>query len=217
MGEADDIGTVTPVLFDVDGVLIDTADAHGRVWRAWARRRGLDPENVWRATQGRRRTDILRLLVPELDPAEEHRVLDGLMAAEEPGFRAFDGAGMLLRALPPHRWAVVTSGRAAPTAARLARTGLPVPEVRICAEDVTGGKPSPEGYLTAAARLSVDPTHCVVVEDSPAGIEAGLAAGCTVYAVASTLSPHELGHAHACFPSLREAARELMPSCSPEG
>jgi len=51
----------------VDGVLIDTADAHGRVWRAWAGLRGLDPEAVWRATQGRRRADILRLVAPGLD------------------------------------------------------------------------------------------------------------------------------------------------------
>ncbi|WP_330307099.1 MULTISPECIES: HAD-IA family hydrolase [unclassified Streptomyces] len=206
-----DVGSVTPVLFDVDGVLIDTADAHGRVWRAWARLHGLDPEAVWRATQGRRRTDTLRRVAPDLDPVEEHRVLDRLMAAEEPGFRAFDGAAPLLHALPPHLWAVVTSSRATPTAARLARTGLPVPQVRVCAEDVSEGKPSPEGYLTAAARLAVDPARCVVVEDSPAGIEAGLAAGCTVYAVASTHSPAELARAHVCFPSLSEAARELTP------
>ncbi|MFI6491909.1 HAD family hydrolase [Streptomyces sp. NPDC050564] len=209
MRHKDDVGTATPVLFDVDGVLIDTADAHARVWRAWARLRGLDPETVWRVTQGKRRTDILRLVAPALDPAEEHRVLDRLMAAEEPGFRAFDGAAALLRALPSHRWAVVTSSRATPTAARLARTGLPVPAVRVCAEDVVEGKPSPEGYLTAAARLAVDPSRCVVVEDSPAGVEAGLAAGCTVYAVASTHRLAELGRAHACFPSLRAAAREL--------
>ncbi|MFC9848740.1 HAD family hydrolase [Streptomyces sp. NPDC060223] len=144
---------VAAVPFGMDGVLIDTAAAHGRVWRAWARLHGPDPEEVWQATQGRCRTDILRLLAPELDPAGEHLVLDRLMAAEEPGFRAFDGAAALLRSLPPHRWAVVTSSRAQPTAARLARTGLPVPDVRICAEDVRAGKPSPEGYLTAAAVL----------------------------------------------------------------
>ncbi|MFI6337053.1 HAD family hydrolase [Streptomyces sp. NPDC050535] len=209
--------TVEAVLFDVDGVLIDTADAHGRVWRAWARLHGLDPEAVRRATQGRRRTDILRLLVPGLDPAGEHLVLDRLMAVEEPGFRAFDGALALLRSLPPHRWAVVTSSRAHPTAARLARTGLPVPGVRVCAEDVRVGKPSPEGYLTAAARLGVDPARCVVVEDSPAGVEAGLAAGCTVYAVASTHRPAELTRADACFPSLREAGRALAAVHPEEG
>lgn len=203
-------GTAAAVLFDVDGVLIDTADAHGRVWRSWARARGLDPEAVWAATQGRRRADILRLVAPERDPAEEHRALDRLMATEEPGFRAFAGAAGLLRALPSGRWAVVTSSRAEPTAARLARTGLVVPEVRVCAEDVSEGKPSPEGYLTAAARLGADPARCLVVEDAPAGIAAGLAAGCTVYAVASTHRPEELGDAHGCFGSLGEAAGAVL-------
>ncbi|WNZ08902.1 HAD-IA family hydrolase [Streptomyces sp. 11x1] len=203
-------GTATTVLFDVDGVLLDTADAHGRVWQAWARERGLDPEAVWQATQGRRRADILRSLAPERDPAGEHQALDRLMAAEEPGIRAFDGAAGLLRALPPGRWAVVTSSRAEPTAARLARTGLVVPEVRVCAEDVSEGKPSPEGYLTAAARLGADPARCLVVEDAPAGVAAGLAAGCTVYAVASTHHPDELRGAHGCFGSLREAAEGVL-------
>ncbi|MFM9692561.1 HAD family hydrolase [Streptomyces europaeiscabiei] len=107
-------GTADAVLFDVDGVLIGTADAHRRVWaRAWAW--GLDPEAAWQAMQGRRRADILRSLAPERDPAGEHRLLDRSMAAGEPGFRAFGGAARLLRALPPDRWAVVTSGRAEPT------------------------------------------------------------------------------------------------------
>ncbi|WP_149826514.1 HAD-IA family hydrolase [Streptomyces tailanensis] len=198
------------VLFDVDGVLIDTADAHARVWRAWARERGLDPEAVWVATQGRRRADILRLVAPERDPGEEHRALDRLMAAEEPGFRAFPGAAGLLRALPVGRWAVVTSSRAEPTAARLARTGLMVPEVRVCAEDVTEGKPSPEGYLKAAERLGAAPSRCLVVEDSPAGVAAGLAAGCTVYAVASTHGAGQLRDAHVCFGSLEEAAGTVL-------
>ncbi|MEI5527776.1 HAD-IA family hydrolase [Streptomyces brasiliscabiei] len=205
----DDVSAAA-VLFDVDGVLIDTADAHGRVWRAWARARGLDPEAVFPVTQGRRRADILRLLAPERDPAEEHRALDRLMAAEEPGFRAFDGAAGLLRALPPGRWAVVTSSRAGPTAARLTRTGLVVPEVRVCAEDVTEGKPSPEGYQAAAARLGADPARCLVVEDAPAGVAAGLAAGCRVYAVASTHPPDELRDAHAWFGSLADAAEAIL-------
>ncbi|MEU6800554.1 HAD-IA family hydrolase [Streptomyces neyagawaensis] len=209
--------TAEAVLFDVDGVLIDSADAHSRVWRAWARQRGLDPEAVWAATQGRRRADILRLVAPERDPAEEHRALDRLMAAEEPGFRAFAGAAELLRALPAGRWAVVTSSRAEPTRARLARTGLVVPGVRVCAEDVSEGKPSPEGYRTAAARLGVDPARCLVVEDAPAGVAAGIAAGCTVYAVASTHAARELGAAHACFGSLAEAAEAVLRAVAGSG
>lgn len=166
------------VLFDVDGVLVDSADAHRRVWEGWARRRGLDPRAVHAATQGRRRIDTLRLLVPERPVEDENRLLDELMAAEEPRITAYPGAADLLRSLPASAWAVVTSSRAAATVSRLRTLGLPVPSVRICAEDVSDGKPSPTGYLAAAKALSVEPGSCVVVEDSPAGVEAGRAAGC---------------------------------------
>lgn len=197
------------VLFDVDGVLIDSGDAHNRVWSSWARIRGLDPVAVRAATQGRRRIDTLRQVAPHLDFEEEHRLLDELMALEEPGLRAYDDAEPVLRGLPSGSWAVVTSSRARRTADRLVATGLPLPEVRICAEDVTEGKPSPEGYLTAAARLGATPARCIVIEDSPAGITAGLRARCTVYALATTHRPEQLAHAHACFPTLAAAARQL--------
>ncbi|MGW0840737.1 HAD-IA family hydrolase [Streptomyces sp. NPDC002787] len=188
-GRLIDDRTVAAVLFDVDGVPTDTAGAHGRV---------------------RRREDNLRSSAPERDPDEEHRSLDRLMAAGKPGFRAFDGVAGPPRALPPGRWAVVTSSRAEPTAARLARTGPVVPEVRVRAEDVSEGGPSPEGCLIAAARPGADPARCLVVEDAPAGMAAGLAAGCTVYAVASTHRPDELRDAHACFGSAAEAAGAIL-------
>ncbi|MEV1008034.1 HAD-IA family hydrolase [Streptomyces sp. NPDC049881] len=194
-------------LFDVDGVLIDSGAAHRRVWAAWADARGLDPGSVWGATQGRRRVDTLRLVAPHLDPAEEHALLNRLMAAEEHTVRAYDGAGEVLRGLAAGAWAVVTSSRGEATRRRLAASGLPVPAVRVCAEDVTEGKPSPEGYLTAATRLGADPRHCLVVEDSPAGVAAGRAAGCTVHAVTTTHPAGQLARAHAVFPSLRAAVR----------
>ncbi len=199
---------VSAVLFDVDGVLIDSGAVHGRVWDAWARLRGLDPEYVRQVTQGRRRADTLRIVAPRLDAAEQHRALDAFMAREEPDMRAYEGAGELLRALPLP-WAVVTSSDGASTRRRLAALGLPVPAVRVCAEDVAEGKPSPEGYLTAAARLGADPRLCAVVEDSPAGVAAGRAAGCTVYAVSTTHPEASLGAADACFRTLRQAVGHL--------
>ncbi|MDX3834342.1 HAD-IA family hydrolase [Streptomyces europaeiscabiei] len=121
------------------------------------------------------------------------------MAAGEPGPRALDGAAGLLRSLPPGRWAVATSSRAGPTAERPVLAGLIVPEVHVCTEDVLAGKPSPDGCLTAAARLGVDAVRCPVAEDAPAGIAAGPAADCTVYAVAPTYRREELRGAHASF------------------
>ncbi|WP_235031885.1 HAD-IA family hydrolase [Actinacidiphila yanglinensis] len=196
------------VLFDVDGVLIDSGAAHNRVWSAWAGLRRLDPAYVRQAAQGRRRLDTLRLVAPDLDIAEEHRALDELMAAEEVHLRAYPDAARVLGALRT-RWAVVTSSRREATRPRMERLGLPVPEVRICAEDVPYGKPAPDGYLAAAARLGADPRHCTVIEDSPAGIRAGRDAGCTVHAVTTTHTKDQLAEADACFSTLERAVRAV--------
>jgi sugar-phosphatase len=195
------------VLFDVDGVLLDSGAAHRDVWHGWARHHGLDPAAVHAATQGRRRVDILRQLAPGHSPEVENRLLDTLMAERESVITAYAGAAHLLASLP--RRALVTSSRAKSVLARFHMLGLPVPEVRICAEDVPEGKPSPAGYLAAAAGLGVDPTECLVIEDAPAGIEAGRAAGCTVYAVATTHAPEALSNAHAVFATLQDLTDHL--------
>ncbi|MFF4648252.1 HAD family hydrolase, partial [Streptomyces sp. NPDC001389] len=122
------------VLFDVDGVLIDSGSAHDRVWKGWARLRALDPDDVFAVTQGKRRVDTLRTLVPERSEKEENRVLDQLMAAEESSICAYPGVRDLLRALPAERWAVVTSSRGEATVNRFRAQDLPVPAVRVCAE-----------------------------------------------------------------------------------
>ncbi|MER6523066.1 MULTISPECIES: HAD-IA family hydrolase [unclassified Streptomyces] len=200
--------TLHAALFDVDGVLINSGAAHNRVWTSWAILRGLDPKYVRQVTQGKRRLDTLRIVGPDLDVAEENRVLDRLMATEEEAMRPYPDAADVLHALTMP-WAVVTSSRREATRLRMERLGLPVPRVRVCAEDVQSGKPSPDGYLAAAEQLGVDPRHCVVVEDSPAGIQAGRAAGCTVYAVTTTHGVELLAEADACFPSLARAAQAI--------
>ncbi|MDX2395230.1 HAD-IA family hydrolase [Streptomyces sp. DK15] len=134
-------------------------------------------------------------------------MLDRLMATEEEAMRPYPDAADVLHALTLP-WAVVTSSRRGATRLRMERLGLPVPRVRVCAEDVRSGKPSPDGYLAAAEQLGVDPRHCVVVEDSP-GIQAGRAAGCTVFAVTTTHGVELLAEADACFPSLDYAARAI--------
>ncbi|MGW6835820.1 HAD-IA family hydrolase [Streptomyces sp. NPDC054949] len=195
-------------MFDVDGVLINSGAAHNRVWTSWAILRGLDPKYVRQVTQGKRRLDTLRIVGPDLDVAEENRVLDRLMATEEEAMRPYPDAADVLHALTMP-WAVVTSSRREATRLRMERLGLLVPRVRVCAEDVQSGKPSPDGYLAAAEQLGVDPRRCMVVEDSPAGIQAGRAAGCTVYAVTTTHGVELLAEADACFPSLDRAAQAI--------
>ncbi len=108
---------------------------------------------------------------------------------------AIDGAAQLVRSLPPDAWAIATSGTRDTAMTRLRHTSLPVPSVLITADDVKRGKPNPEAYLLAAAKLDVRPERCVVVEDAPAGVSAAHAAGMRVIAVATTHSQIELGEA----------------------
>ncbi|MFJ6069292.1 HAD family hydrolase [Streptomyces sp. NPDC093065] len=201
--------TVSAVLFDVDGVLLDSAAAHRRVWDAWSLSRGLDAETVWRLTFGRRPEDTVTDAAAHLDPALERRALDGLLAKERDGIPPVDGAAELLRALSGSPWAIVTSGDRAFVEARFAATGLPLPAVRVYGGDVERAKPAPDCFALAASRLGVDPSACVVVEDAPAGIRAAVAAGCTVIGLTTTHPAAALGEAHLCASSLGEV-RELL-------
>jgi sugar-phosphatase len=174
------------ILFDLDGVLVDSREAIACVWRAWAARRGLDPEPFLRVAQGRRISETLRLVAPDMDIAAETAALDALEEMETRGLRAALGAAELLRRLPRERWGIVTSGSRPVATLRLRAAGIAPPEVFVTAEDVIHGKPAPDGYLSAAAQFGVPPAECVVIEDSPPGIAAGKAAGMRVIAVATT-------------------------------
>jgi len=174
------------ILFDLDGVLVDSRRCIELVWHAWAAERGLDPAPFLAVAHGRRTSESVRLVAPHLDAATEARALDRLEEREARGLAAAPGARALLERLGEGEWAVVTSGSRAVATLRLGTSGLPVPRVCVTADDVRRGKPEPEGYLAAARRLGVDPPDCVVVEDSPTGLGAGKAAGMRVVAVLMT-------------------------------
>ncbi len=181
------------MLFDVDGVLIDSLSVHRKVWSQWAWSRDLDVETVWRATFGRRPEDTVASVAPGLDAVRERAYLDRLLERHEGEVRALPGAAVLLDGLGELPWAIVTSGSRAVTINRFKRLGLPLPRVAVCGEDVQHGKPHPQGYLRASAELGVLPLDCVVVEDALAGIAAARAAGCHVLAITTT------HHAGACI------------------
>lgn len=208
---------VTAVLFDVDGVLLDSTAAHRRVWTTWARRHGLDPDVVWQLTFGRRPEDTVQDAAPHLDPAAERRCLDALLAGEKDGFPAVEGATDLLNALPLSRWAIVTSGDRKSVHERFALADLPLPTVQVYGADVEQAKPAPGCFLLAASRLGVSPSGCLVVEDAPAGVQAARAAGCTVVGLTTTHTAAELHEAHTCADSLAEVARllDVTPPGSP--
>ncbi|MFI6637647.1 HAD-IA family hydrolase [Nonomuraea fuscirosea] len=201
---------IKALLFDVDGVLLDSSATHRRIWDAWSAMRGLDKDLVWSLTHARRPEDTVREVAPGLDPHAERKVLNQLMFKEGDAFPAARGAISLLRELDRRPWALVTSGSRAHVHQRFQLASLPLPRVQIYGEDVERSKPHPESYLKAAELLSVEAGDCIVVEDAPHGITAGKAAGCTVIAVATTHSPHELIKADACFSSLEAATPHLL-------
>jgi sugar-phosphatase len=200
---------VVAVAFDVDGVLLDSIPAHRHVWAAWARANGLDVDRVWQATFGRRPEDTVAEVGDGLNPASERPVLDRLLADQEHRIGAMPGAKALLTRLGPTPWAIVTSGSRAVTPNRFRRLGLPLPAVRVFGEDVVHGKPDPECYLRALELLEVSPDELIVVEDAPAGIAAGRAAGCRVFAVATTHSSARLAEADEIHQDLHDVARRL--------
>lgn len=180
------------VLFDLDGVLIDSTSCITRHWAAWACRHGLDPAMVMKAAHGVRTIETMRLVAPHLDVDVEAARFTAREVADTDGVVVIDGAARLLSGLPRDAWAVVTSGSDGLARARLARAGLPVPDTLVTADDVRQGKPAPEPYLVGAERLGIPVARCVVVEDAPAGIEAALAAGMRVIGIASTHAPEAL-------------------------
>jgi sugar-phosphatase len=190
------------VLFDLDGVLVDSAEVVERTWRRWAERHGLDPADVIRAAHGRRTIETVRLLTPHLAADDEVAALAASESTETDGLYEVPGARELLESLPPGSWAVVTSGIRPVAELRLRHTRLPTPPVLVTADQVRHGKPHPEGYLTAAARLGVEPERCIVVEDTPAGIEAAHAGGMRVVAIAATYEAEALMTADAVVPAL---------------
>jgi HAD superfamily hydrolase (TIGR01509 family) len=199
------------VLSDMDGVLVDSSAVIERTWRTFAARHGLEAEYVLAQSHGRRARDLIQLVAPHLDvDAEAARVAQEEIAAAGE-VRALPGARELVDAIPPERFAVVTSSTRALAIARLNAAGLPVPDVLVTAEEVENGKPDPAGYLRAAELLGVDPAHCIVLEDAPAGVDAGRAAGMTVVAVLTTNDESALRRAHGRVPSLRW----LLPGRAP--
>jgi sugar-phosphatase len=195
---------IRAVLFDLDGVLVESKGSTERVWLDWASRNGIEEEELRSAMHGVRSVEVVRALRPELDAVAEGDAIERAQAVDVHGVRAIPGAAEALRALREDRVAVVTSATRELAAARLAAAGIEPPAVVVYAGDVSRGKPDPEGYLTAARRLGVDAGEALVVEDAPPGIEAGRAAGAATVAVTSTHARADLAAADVVIGTLEE-------------
>jgi sugar-phosphatase len=174
------------VLLDMDGTLVDSTAVVERLWLEWAKPHDLDPQRVLRVIHGRQGHQSMAILLPERDHAinlVENQEMLARETGDVDGVVAIDGAQHLLASLAQHPHAIVTSADVALMTARMDAAGLRIPELAITAESVSASKPHPEGFLKAASLLGVEPADCVVFEDSPAGIQAGLAAGMIVIGV----------------------------------
>jgi mannitol-1-/sugar-/sorbitol-6-phosphatase len=180
------------ILFDLDGVLIDSTDCVIRNWERWARRRGIDLAAVMPYAHGFRTIETIRLAAPQLDAEREEAEFTVGEVADTEGVVAIEGALALLERLPPESWAIVTSAGRDLAEARLMRAGLPIPQRMVTADDVKEGKPAPEPYLAGANRLGKPAESIVVVEDAPAGIASAHAAGMRVIGVTTTHPSVEL-------------------------
>lgn len=207
LGDAEGVRfVVAALLFDIDGTLVDSTSVVERIWRTWAGRRGLDAEAILAVCHGRRSEDTIADFLPIAERSGATRELEALELEDVSNVIALPATKDLLAGLPSDRWAAVTSGSRRLMKKRLAAAGLPVPDVLVGAGDVTIGKPHPEGYLAAAAALGVESTDCLVVEDAPAGVAAGRAAGARVLAVATSHDASALTGADAVVADLRDVA-----------
>jgi mannitol-1-/sugar-/sorbitol-6-phosphatase len=185
------------LLFDLDGVLIDSTPAVTRVWRGWAVEHGFDPAKVVHIAHGRPSRSTIRELLPHADIDLEDREVQRREIEDLDGLVLLPGAGNLLSSLPPERWTIATSCVRALAEVRLRAAGLPVPAGMVTSSDVKIGKPDPEPYVKAAAKLGFAASDCIVVEDAAAGVRAGKAAGARVIALLTTMIRRDLEEAGA--------------------
>jgi len=194
------------ILFDMDGVLISSIGSVVRCWKQWAKMYGIPKAENYEVPHGVRAIDTVKSLRPDIDPAEGLRVIEDLEMEDTADLRVLPGVKSLLEGLPPERWAIETSATKRLMLGRLAVAGLPVPSRIISGDMVERGKPDPEPYRRGAALLGVRPEQCVVVEDAPSGVGAGVAAGCRVLGVLGTHSREELKEADWVMASLEGLA-----------
>ena len=205
------------ILFDLDGVLVDSTPAVERVWTLWALENGFDPEETVRRAHGRPSVETLRELLPGANHAAEDLKVEGRELVELDGIVPLPGVLDLLSALHPDQWTVVTSCTRPLAEARIRVAGLPFPARRVTSSDISRGKPDPEPYLKGAEVLAVEAPECLVVEDAPAGVRAGKAAGARVLGLTTALPAADLVEAGADWVAEDCAALRLADGAAKGG
>ncbi len=181
-------------LFDLDGTLIDSYPAVIRNWTQLALKHGLDPDYVFSVIHGRPARESIYELLGGQDPEfiEQQVIwLETQESLDTEGVVPLNGTLEFLNQLNQHNipWAIVTSGTHPVASARIKAAKLPTPPQLVTADLITNGKPDPEPFLLGAEKIGIDIEDCIVFEDAPTGVQAGIASGAKVVGI---LSHHEL-------------------------
>lgn len=180
---------IRAILFDMDGVLVNSIAADESSWLRWARLHGIGDTFSIHDTHGRRTVDTIRATAPDLDLATELRRMEDFDSEDTTGTFLYPGVWRLVASLSPLQWSIVTSASERILRHRLGLCGVALPQHIVTADHVTRGKPDPEPYSLGAAQLGLAPSECLVLEDAPSGVRSGRAAGCPVLAIASPIRP----------------------------
>ena len=186
------IVTASALLFDLDGVLVDSTPVITRIWEQWAMEHGFEPVKTVREAHGRPSLESIRELLPDADHEALNRDLEQREIDDTEGVVPVRGSIELLASLPPDRWSLVTSCGRDLAEARVQAGGHPIPRHMVTFNDVQNGKPDPEPYLLGACILGFSAADCIAIEDAPAGIVSGKAAGARVIALRTTATDEEL-------------------------
>jgi sugar-phosphatase len=199
------------ILFDMDGILISSLGSVERSWTKWAQMRNVDPAHALSVIHGRRAIESAAMLRPDLDSAEELKLIEDIELADGEGITVLPGVQKLIVSLPKDRWTVVTSATERLARMRLAEAGFDVPERLVTADTVNEGKPHPAPFLAGAGLLGFASSECVVFEDSASGVMAGHRAGCTVIATTFSHAVEDLGAADYLLPDLTGLTASVLP------
>ncbi len=183
--------TFGAVICDMDGTLIDSTPAVIRSWVTWADEYGIAHQDLL-GRHGRPAADSVAELVPSHRYEEALARIAELEVNDVADIVVLPGVLAALTAIPAAQLAIATSCTQALAEARISAAQLPRPDVLVTVDDVTRGKPDPEPFLLAAARLGVEPADCLVLEDAPAGLTAAKAAGMASLAVTTTTPATDL-------------------------
>jgi HAD superfamily hydrolase (TIGR01509 family) len=198
------------VIFDLDGVLVDTGWAHRQAWYDLAKEEGLAmSDEFFRRTFGMQNAAILPMLRPGICADEVERLSEW----KEQRYRNLvqerlelaEGAEALLRDLKRHGFRLAIGSSAPPENLDVFWNRLSLDnyfDARVTKEETTESKPSPQTFLKAAQKLGLPPTCCAVVEDAVQGVQAARAAGMPVIAVTTTRSREDLAQADRIVDSL---------------